>query len=155
MPLTVSLALVAATQGTVIGEYDPGAYAREITECDRQMAHPDDPHRIAPGVTRKNADLPAAVQACEAAIAADPENPRLHYQLARAYGYSGLGKKALPWRARSVAAGYPQSLFVVGFITLLGLNEQPQDTVPRRAPDPGVGKGRTSRRTDCLSGLLS
>lgn len=128
MLVVVSLTLIAATQGTAIGQYDPAAFSQETTDCDRRMAHPDDPHRVAPGVTRKEADLPAAVQACEAATAEDPENPRLHYQLARAYGYSGLGKKALPWRTKSVAAGYPQSLFVVGFITLLGLNEQPQDS---------------------------
>ncbi len=60
-------------------------------------------------------------------MAADPENPRLNYQLARAYGYSGQGTKAYPYRDKAVAGGYPQALFVVGYITLFGMNEQPKD----------------------------
>ena len=119
-----------------------------VTECDRLIAHPDDPDRVADGVSRKDADLPAAVEACEEAVAADPENPRLNYQLARALGYSGRGSEALPFRAKAVEGDYPQALFVVGFITLYGLNEQPRD------PCKAASLIHRSAQAGRLAGLL-
>lgn len=103
-------------------------YSSKVTQCDILISHPDDPNKIGPGTSQKAANLPASITACEAAVKADPENPRLNYQLARAYGYSGMGEKAYPYREKAVAAGYPQSLFVIGYITLMGENKQPQDS---------------------------
>lgn len=107
--------------------FDPSAWSQEVTECDRLASHPEDPHHVAPGRERSEIDLPAAIAACESAVKADPKNPRLNYQLARVYGYSGAGEKAIPYRAVAVDADYPQALFVVGYLHLLGLNKQPQD----------------------------
>jgi TPR repeat protein len=107
--------------------FDPAAYSQVVTDCDRLASHPEDPHRVLPGLSRPDIDLPAAIAACEAAVQADPKNPRLNYQLARVYGYSGVGEKAIPYRAVAVDADYPQALFVVGYLHLLGLNKQPQD----------------------------
>ena len=59
--------------------------------------------------------------------AKDPENPRLNYQTARALGYSGRGEEAMPYRMKAVDLGYPQSTFVIGYISLIGLNIE-QDT---------------------------
>jgi hypothetical protein len=72
-------------------------------------------------------DKPAAIAACETAVAADRNNPRLNYQLGRALGYSGRGAEALPYRDKAVAGEYPQALFVIGYITMFGMNEQPKD----------------------------
>lgn len=108
--------------------FDPKAYSQDVTECDRLASHPEDPFHVAPGRSRDQIDLPAAIAACEAAVKADPKNPRLNYQLARVYGYSGVGEKAIPYRAVAADADYPQALFVVGYLHLLGLNKQPQDT---------------------------
>ncbi|MFW6299689.1 MAG: hypothetical protein ACOC20_02055, partial [Oceanicaulis sp.] len=93
-------------------------FDRTVTECDRLIGHPADPEGVTEGVSQAEADLPAAIAACEAAVAADPGNPRLNYQLARAYGYSGLHVEGQPYRDAALAAGYPQSLFVVGYIRL-------------------------------------
>ena len=65
-------------------------------------------------------DKPAAIKACTEAIAADPENPRLNYQLGRAYGYSGRGEEAMPYRLKALEKDYPQSLFVIGYLYLKG-----------------------------------
>jgi hypothetical protein len=111
-----------------IAPFDPGKYSQDATECDRLASHPEDPFRVAPGLERAAIDLPAAIAACDRAVRSDPANPRLRYQLARVYGYSGMGEKAIPHRAAAVAADYPQALFVVGFLHLYGLNQQPQDT---------------------------
>lgn len=98
-----------------------------VTECDRLAAHPSDPDRITAGVPESKVDTAAAIPACQAAVAADPANGRLNYQLARALGYAGRGKEAAPYREAAVKADYPQALFVVGYIHLLGLNDAPKD----------------------------
>ena len=107
--------------------YDVSGYSQVPTDCDRLASHPLDPFKVADGVSQASVDLAAAIAACEAAVKADPDNPRLNYQLARVYGYSGQGENAYPYRAAAVAADYPQSLFVVGFLHMYGLNEQPLD----------------------------
>ena len=101
-------------------DYDFGRWSQEVTECDRLAAHERDPGHVTTGVSQSDMDKEAAIVACKAAVNADPENPRLNYQLGRAYGYSGQGEAAMPYRLKAVAADYPQSLFVIGYIHLLG-----------------------------------
>lgn len=109
--------------------YDAAKYSQVPTACDVLAAHPDDPGRVAPGRTQKQIaeDFPGAIAACRSALERDPENPRLHYQLARVLGYSGQGKLAMPHREKAIAARYPQGLFVNGFLYLTGQNENPKD----------------------------
>lgn len=94
-----------------------------VTDCDRQAAHPNDPDRVTAGVPEKLVDTAAAIAACKIAVAADPANGRLNYQLARSLGYAGRGKEAAPYRDAAVKADYPQALFVVGYIHLFGFND--------------------------------
>jgi hypothetical protein len=107
--------------------FDPSHYSQKVTECDRLAAHGDDPYKVAPGRERAEIDLPKALLACQAAVRLDPKNPRLNYLLGRVLGYSGRGSEALDYRATAVAADYPQALFVIGYITMLGMNQQPKD----------------------------
>lgn len=106
-----------------IGKYvkfDPADYSQVVTECDRRAGHPEDPYGVVAGNKRAEMDLPKAIEVCTAAVAADPTNPRLRYQLARSYGYSNMGDKAMEHRLAAVRAGYPQSLFVVGYLYSIG-----------------------------------
>jgi hypothetical protein len=125
--LVVAAALLLATPAAAqtidvarIATFDPAAFSRTVTDCDRLAAHPDDPGRVTDGVPQAKVDLPRAVAACRAAVAADPRNPRLNYQLARALGYSNRHAEAAPNRQAAVMAGYPQALFVVGYIMVTG-----------------------------------
>ncbi len=121
--MSVIAALFAAQAAMLpleeIETYERGAHERTVTQCDRLASHPDDPEAVAAGLRRADMDLPAAIEACRAAVQADPGNPRLNYQLARAYGYSGQHEAGQPYRDTALAAGYPQSLFVVGYIRLM------------------------------------
>jgi len=110
-----------------IAVYDRAAHSQTVTECDRLAAHPDDPDKVAPGVAQEAVDLARAVPACQAAVRADPTNPRLHYQLARTLGYSNRHAEAAPNRVAAVQAGYPQALFVVGYIMTTGWNGNATD----------------------------
>jgi len=111
----------AAPAGAVeFEDYDYDRWSRTVTECDLLAAHGRDPGHVAPGVSRGEMDTEGAIAACTAAVAADPDNPRLNYQLGRAYGYSGRGEEAMPYRMKAVDQDYPQSLFVIGYLYLLG-----------------------------------
>jgi len=109
--------------------FDKSKFSQEPTACDLLAAHPDDPDRVAPGRERAEIakDYAGAIAACQSAVARDPENPRLRYQLARVLGYSGQGKLAMPHREKAIAGRYPQALFVNGFLYLTGQNENPKD----------------------------
>lgn len=122
-----------------IQTYDRNAYDRTVTECDRLAGHPSDPEKVIEGgITRATMDKPAAIKACLTALETDPDNPRLNYQLARAYGYSGLHELGDVYRDKAVRAGYPQSLFVVGYIRIEGWDG--------REPQPCYG-GELVRRS--------
>ena len=133
--LVVVVAVVASILGSARAAglpqptFDKSKFSQEPTACDVLAAHPDDPNRVAPGRERAEIakDYAGAIAACEAAVARDPENPRLRYQLARVLGYSGQGKLAMPHREKAIAGRYPQALFVNGFLYLTGQNENPQD----------------------------
>lgn len=105
--------------------YQRSNYSRAPTLCDQYAAHPGDPERVADGVSQNEMDKPAAIAACLEAVSDDPENPRLNYQLARAYGYSGRHVEGDPYRNKAVRKGYPQSLFVVGYIRIEGWDSRP------------------------------
>ena len=59
------------------------AAAPMLDDCDRLAANPPDPDRVTVGVERPDVDLPKAIAACKAAVAAHPDVPRFSYQLGR------------------------------------------------------------------------
>ena len=110
-----------------IKRYEREDYNREVTLCDQLAGHPNDPEGVVDGVTQEAMDKPAAISACLKAVKKDPQNPRLNYQLARAYGYSGLHADGDPYREKALNAGYPQSLFVYGYIRIEGWDDKASD----------------------------
>jgi hypothetical protein len=121
--LLTGLWLAATVVADAPLRWDPQAWSKNITLCDTLAAHPSDPDKLTTGVSQPDllaAGAEKAIAACRAAVAADPDNPRLNYQLARSLGYSGRGAEASPYREKAVAGDYPQALFVVGFVHLTG-----------------------------------
>ena len=106
-------------------DYDYARFSQDVTQCDRLASHGRDPGHVAPAVSSSGMDKPAAIAACQQALAADPNNPRLNYQLGRAYGYSGRGEEAMPYRLKALEADYPQSLFVIGYLYSIGRTIEP------------------------------
>lgn len=142
-----------------IKAYSREDHTRDVTECDRLAAHPDDPEAVAPGVGQKEMDKPAAIEACSSAVADDPDNPRLHYQLGRAYGYSGRHEEADTHRRYALSAGYPQSLFVMGYIRYSGWDGRETDVcyggeLIRRAGESGRFAGLVAFPHYALSGAF-
>lgn len=115
------LAFAGAAAETL--EWDASPYSQDVTPCDQATAHPFDPNKVAPGVSQAQMNFSSAIAACEAAVAKDPDNPRLRYQLARVYTYSGQTGKGWPHMEVAVAAEYPQALFVSGYMQYLGYTD--------------------------------
>ncbi|MEM1261635.1 MAG: hypothetical protein AAGH76_04530 [Pseudomonadota bacterium] len=115
--------LVGATADADVAfeDYDYERWSQAVTGCDILASHGRDPGHVSPGVSQSGMDKPAAIAACQVAVANDPDNPRLNYLLGRAYGYSGRSEDAMPYRNKALAADYPQSTFTFGYLHLLGL----------------------------------
>jgi len=86
----------------------------EVTECDRLAANPPDPDRVVEGVPRSQVDIKAAIEACESALAADPDNARFAYQLGRVAFYGGDTPSSLKYIGQAASQGYRQAEFVMG-----------------------------------------
>lgn len=115
----------------------------EITECDKLASHGSDPDKIAPGVSESGMNKAAAQAACEAAVAKDPNNRRLRYQLGRAYFYDGNFVKALPHLEFAANAGGQQAQFVLGYIIDGGQGGVKKD--PCKVEDLWVKSARQGR----------
>ena len=124
LALTCGIGMSAQAEVKFI-DYDYTRFSQDVTECDRLASHGRDPGHVAPAVSSSGMDKPAAIAACQRAVAADPDNPRLNYQLGRAYGYSGRGEEAMPYRLKALEADYPQSLFVIGYLYSIGRTIEP------------------------------
>jgi TPR repeat protein len=66
------------------------ASAAEPTECDRIAGSPTDPNRVGAGISLYGIEPAEAIAACERALAADPHNPRLLFNLGRAHAARSL-----------------------------------------------------------------
>ena len=65
------------------------ALADQPTECDRLAGSPTDPNRVGSGIGLYGIEAVDAVATCEKAVGADPNNPRLLFNLGRAHEASG------------------------------------------------------------------
>lgn len=90
----------------------------QVTECDRLAAHPSDPDKLTEGVATAALmqALAPAIAACEQAVAADPDNPRLNYQLGRVLFYNQEYARGFRLVEKAAALGHRQAQFVAGLI---------------------------------------
>jgi predicted Zn-dependent protease len=90
--------------------------------CDLAAASPTDPMRPAgiAGVDVDNIDGKSALPACQAALAADPDNPRLLFEMARVYLASNNGLKAFTLIRDAADRGYADAQYMLGLIYMKG-----------------------------------
>jgi TPR repeat protein len=92
------------------------AAQNQVTECDRLAAHPSDPDKLTEGVATQDVKLDRAIAACQMAVAADPNNARLNYQLGRVLYYKKNYELGLKYVDKAAAGGHRQAQFVAGLI---------------------------------------
>lgn len=117
--------------------------AQEVTECDRLTAHPLDPDKITTGVPSSKVPHDEGIAACKAAVAADPNNPRLNYQLGRVYFYAGQAESAIPHLEQAAGGGHRQAQFVLGYVYEAGRNGTKTDIC--RTEDLWLASARAGR----------
>lgn len=95
------------------------------TECDRLAGHPSDPDKLVEGVSQAQVLgwSNAAIHACQQAVAAEPGNARVRYQLGRVLFYTGRHADALPHLQASAAARHRQAQFVLGLFYTDGVKD--------------------------------
>jgi len=77
-----------------------------VTDCDRLAAAPLDLDRITEGVASSLLDHEASLAACRAALEADPENPRLLFQMGRVLDFSDADDEAALYYRRAIGHDY-------------------------------------------------
>jgi len=77
------------------------ASAGEPTDCDRLAGSPTDPNRVGAGIGLYGIEPAAAIAACESALAGDPRNPRLLFNLGRAQDARSLVDKQVDQKAQA------------------------------------------------------
>lgn len=98
-----------------------------VSECDMLAAHPEDPQRMADGVTDDDIVPRLAIMACEDAVTSDPDEPRYAFQLGRGLLALGRKDKAKEQFERASKAGYAAAEAYIGDIYQFG-HGVPQDS---------------------------
>lgn len=90
--------------------------------CDKLASHPDDPEKPAgiAGVEDDRVDAAAAIRTCQEAIEEEPDEPRLRFQLARAYLFTDRNEDALDLLVEAAKEGHGGSLAYLGDVMLYG-----------------------------------
>ncbi len=98
----------------------PGGLAEIVTQCDILAADPQDPQRIAPPIRDGLVNLRSAARACGAALATDPENPRLLFQFGRILDIAGRYDWARGYYNRAATGDYSAALVNLGYMAIQG-----------------------------------
>ena len=130
---------------------------QSMTACDREVGHPSDPERVGPGVSSSQVDTERAIAACRTDLLADPDNPRLQYQLARAIVYhadrhSTSYEEGMVYLAQSANGGHVQAMFVYGL--MLSREARVCEAAPwtRRAAEGGLKAARLAYVDSAVGG---
>jgi len=147
--LTAMALVVSLHGGAALADQPARAPAKPatVTECDRLAADPQDQDKVAPGVPKKKIDAPAAIKACRHAVAEQPDQPRLLYQLARALIYGDRfntddieDSEVVRILNHAAESGYPAAQLLVGLWLLKDGTDEKRTTAIRwveRAADTG------------------
>ncbi|MDJ0928331.1 MAG: tetratricopeptide repeat protein [Gammaproteobacteria bacterium] len=120
-----------------------------LTRCDELASHPLDPDRVTTGVSSSEVRVVESIAACRDAVAADPDNARLNYQLGRVYFYDGQTDAAMPHLEQSAATGHRQAQFVLGYVIDEGMQGVEQDAC--RVEDLWARSARAGRLAAMVS----
>lgn len=105
-----------------------------IGECDALAAHPEDPTKpkTLVGVPDDEIKAGEASDKCEEAVATDPDNPRIAYQLARSYIAFGKAAEGLELLTEAAEDGHAVAIAYLGDVALYGVLDN--------APNPDLAK---------------
>jgi hypothetical protein len=98
----------------------PGDHVVEVTPCDLWAADPFDPQRVTEGVEWGLVNTRQAIRACASALAEEPDNPRLNFQLGRTLDIAERFEEAISFYRRAGEADYAAAFKNLGFMYRTG-----------------------------------
>src|SRR5204863_7079472 len=116
-----------AAAGAAVGMFSAGPANADlsagalVTECDRLAAAPTDPNREGPGVAFDRIDTIAAIESCEQALARNPGNSRVMFNLGRANDRADRLAEAARLYRLAADQGYTAARHSLGVFYLEGL----------------------------------
>jgi hypothetical protein len=155
MTVRISLAALATTALAVCS-----ASAQDINPCDLEAGHPSDPNHVGPGKSSSQVVTQLAIPACRAAVKAQPDNGRFHYQLGRAIVYWADANGANydeGMEHLKIAAGmrYTQALFVLGLMHQRHDDDCDAEPLYRQAAEQGLKAARVGYVNEVLAGSFA
>lgn len=127
-----------------------GAFAADLAQdCHRLAAHPEHPlyplDGDIPVIWMQDMDTGAAIPACQAALELDPGNPRLLFQLGRAYDVAGRPSDANAYYRRAIDLGDPVAMVNLALHVQQGQGTEASDAgyleLAKRAEATGYPRG--------------
>jgi TPR repeat protein len=119
-----------------------------VAECDRLAASPVNPETKGQGVMPDKIDAGPAIAACQLAVEAVPDSPRLQFQLARALQKDKKYEEALKWYRKAVEQNYAPAQNNLGAMYKegQGVNKDLAETAKwyRKAADQGDALGQAN-----------
>jgi predicted aspartyl protease len=100
-----------------------------VTNCDKYAASNTDPNAKAPGIPFDEMNSAQAIQACEAAVRQSPNNPRLLFQLGRAYQRAHNASSALKYYRSAGEKNYAAAQNSLGDMYSEGFEFSPEPGV--------------------------
>jgi TPR repeat protein len=117
----VEIALVPAAPGGTTKEPVDIKVAVSVNDCDRLAAEPLDIQAVTEGVLPNEIDVPAALKACQQAVAQHPDIARFKYQYARALYADGRFEEAVDNLRGAYQGGHVRAGELLGRIYQLGV----------------------------------
>lgn len=99
----------------------PGQFQALVTDCDLYAADPVDPQRVVPGISNGLVNIRDGIRACALALAKDPANARLQFQLGRVLEIARRYEWATLLYERSAAQNYSAALTNLGYMYRAGV----------------------------------
>jgi TPR repeat protein len=145
------IALSMAAGLAIIPVFASADDTRLSTACDLAAASPADRSRPAgiAGITLDKIEAKVAIPACEAALAAEPGNPRLLFQMGRTFSSIKDYEKARAFYEKAAGLGYASAQTSLGVLYENGRGGLPKDDreaarLYKLAAEQGEGSGQNN-----------
>ena len=116
----------------------------DIATCHRLASAPEDPEAKGPGVEFAKIDAVRAIAACQRALSAEPDSPRLHFQLGRAYERQNKSGEARRHYKRAADKDYASAMTALADLNRRGTGQAADHQAALRLYERARAKGIAS-----------